>query len=63
MERLRERCRSVHQLGRDYCRLHIEEIHRDAYSLCYELDDAVVIVIAHDGDAQLVNCHNDSLTC
>jgi hypothetical protein len=44
MERLRERCRSVHQLGRDYCRLHIEEIQRDAYSLCYELEDAVVIV-------------------
>ena len=44
MERLRERCRSGHQLGRDYCRLHIEEIQRDAYSLCYELEDAVVIV-------------------
>jgi hypothetical protein len=26
------------------------------------LVNAVVIVISHDGDAQLVNCHNDSVT-
>ena len=55
MERLMERCCGVHQLGRDYCRLTIEEMQRYAYSLCYELDDAVVIVISHYGDAQLVN--------
>jgi hypothetical protein len=36
--------------------------HRAAYRLCYELRDALVIVISQDGNAQLVKWYNDSVT-
>jgi len=36
--------------------------HRAAYRLCYELRDALVIVISQDGNARLVKWHNDSVT-
>jgi len=36
--------------------------HRATYRLCYELRDAIVIVISQDGNAQFVKWHNDSVT-
>jgi hypothetical protein len=36
--------------------------HRAAYRLCYELHDAIVIVISQDGNVRFVKWHNGSVT-
>ncbi|UFS69869.1 diadenylate cyclase [Geomonas sp. RF6] len=36
--------------------------HRAAYRLCQELHEAIVLVISHDGNVQIVKWHNGSVT-
>ena len=36
--------------------------HRAAYRLCYELHDAIAIVISQDGNERIVKWHNGAVT-